>query len=454
MDLKKTISCILVFATMAALGQKLSFDFHVIETAGKVHYISPLHVNNDGIPDLIMLTDNFTGANVYMGNAGGLYDPVDPVSKHETYRLLRTADLDLDGFDDLIFSSYWNNGFKIFWGSSTGIFSEGTHYSLTGHGRSLEVHDFNNDGLPDIAALSSGSGQPITLHIYYGQGSRNFLRHGVYPSVLDTDRQITIMDKNLDGLPDVMVSSSFPWFVIFYQQENGSFIPRYWPEEIQIPYPSNYLLVDLTNDQKVDIVEYYWEGEIRFYEGQSDTLFSEEYVSLSFLSGVGRFYAADMNQDGLVDLISNKYDELTDEPTDTLVVLLNKGNFNFEEPIYFKFPGKITYFNVADVDGDLISDVMTYVEDIGVVITLNRGKVLGSEKPPVKHDLIVFPNPFESRLEVKIDQFEAVEVYTLLGQHLYSSQSSTLETTDLVPGVYMLKVVTPKGIYWQKVIKH
>tara|TARA_Y100001972_G_scaffold115640_1_gene152587 strand:+ start:895 stop:2262 length:1368 start_codon:yes stop_codon:yes gene_type:complete len=454
MDFKWILGFMLGGSVLSVFGQKIILDFdQVISIEEKAHHISPIHLNDDGITDLIILTNDFSEAKIFLGNFDGSFDPVSPVTKNENYRLLEAADLDKDGFHDLIFSSYWNNGFKLFWGSESGTFLEGQHFGLTGHGRGIKVYDMNNDGIPDIVALSSGSGQPITLHIYHGKEDRSFIRQGVYGSVLDTDRQITIVDKNLDGLPDVMVSSSFPWFVIFYQQPDGRFIPKYWPKEIELPLPSNYLLADLNNDHIVDVVEYYWEGEIRFYEGLEDTLLSEAFIRLPFLPGVTRFYTVDMNQDGFLDLVTNKYNELTDEPTDTLMVLLNKGDFHFEDPQYFKFPGNITYFNVADVNGDHYPDILSNVENVGLVIAKTMGTGLGYSDPPMLNEYTAFPNPFDSFLKVQADQLEKVEVYTLQGQHIYTSRSGMMETAEWERGIYLIRVITQKGIYWQRTIK-
>ncbi len=448
-------SAILPILTFCAHGQNISFDHQqIIEIEGKAHSISIID-NDDGFSSLLVLTDNFKEAKIFQGGEEGLFEEIAPLNKNENYGLVEIGDLDGDGADDLVFSSYWNNGFKVYWGLGNGAFTEGQHYSLTGHGRSIKAYDMDQDGFQDIVALSAGSGQPITLHVYYGNGDRSFTLEGVFRSGLDTDRQITIVDKNLDGLSDVMVSSSFPWFVIFYQQGDGSFVPRYWPQQIEIPFPSNYYLADLNNDQKVDLIEYFWDGKLRFYVGLEDTLFSNTYVSLTYHAGAARTYILDMNQDGWVDLVTNKYSELTDELTDTLCVLLNKGDFTFEEPTYYTLPGNISYFKVADINGDHFPDVLAHVEDVGIVIAYNSGTRLGPEEPPRSNTTFVFPNPFDSRLNLHLFTMGEIYIYSLQGQLMRQISGSEIEvdTTDWKSGIYLMKVFDGTNVSWSKLVK-
>ena len=162
-----------------------------------------------------------------LGN-GGFLSPLQ-LPKEEKYFLSDIADLNEDGKPDLVIASYWNNGLKIYFGKGSNQFSEGVYMATGVHGRNVRCVDINRDGHVDIVASTSGSGQTISLHVFLGRGNGSFQAKQSFLSVLDTARELYIIDKNNDGRLDVIVSSSFPWFVMFLQQTDGSFQPSYHP---------------------------------------------------------------------------------------------------------------------------------------------------------------------------------------------------------------------------------
>jgi len=447
----------LLTTTLSGWTQPLAMEFtQTIPMTGKAHSISVAQLNDDAYPDMVVLTnDDFTKAKVYLGTPQGTFEVATPMVKNESYRVLDHGDLNADGFDDLVISSYWGGGFKIHWGNGDGTFTEGQRYGLTGHGRKVKIHDLNRDGIPDIAALSSGSGQPITLHIYSGGNDQSFTLKGVYTSVLDTDREMTIVDKNGDGLSDIMVSSSFPWFVIFYQQTDGTFVPQYWPFEIELPLPTNYLLADLNGDETPDIIAQYWEGEFRFHEGLQDTLFSPSNTSIPAPTGMWRVQTVDINRDGLIDLVTDKYNEHTDEPSDSIFIFLNTGNFTFSDPQLIRFPGVVEYYIVDDLNNDHFPEIIASCRDIGLVMASNLDVVLTTD-PPGPPPLVSYPNPFTDRLIIRTEEPATIMIYSSQGELLQSGQTTDqldINTSTWTKGIHHVQVITEKGVSWQKVLK-
>ena len=55
-------------------------------------------------------------------------------------------------------------------------------------------------------------------------------------------------------------------------------------------------------------------------------------------------------------------------------------------------------------------------------------------------DVIVYPNPANEVLTIQADDFQKVEMYSLTGQKVLESTSSTLNVGELQSGVYLLKV--------------
>lgn len=427
----------------------------VIPTNGRNYSIKVANVNQDNFSDLIVLpTEAFDQVRIYTGNTEAEFDFTSTVVKQENYRQVETGDLNADGIDDLIISGYWNNGFKLFWGIGNGAFEEGDHYALTGHGKNLKVVDYNKDGALDVMALSGGSGQTITLHVFAGNNTKTLQAKGVYQSTLHTDRAITIVDKNQDGLLDVMVSSSFPWFIIFYQEVSGNFVPRFWPLELQDPFTSVYFLADLNNDSREDVIAHYAGEGFRFYEGLQDTLFSEEYTAMPTSLHPYRLYTKDINGDGNIDMVMDQLDPLTDELSDTLLYFLGKGDFTFHDPIKISFPGAIEYFALQDLNGDAFPDLVASCKGIGIATALNNGRITDVEVP-VDEDAI-FPNPFSSDLVVQLLSAEPVSLISNQGVIILEREASKehrLSLENLQSGLYVLRIGKDQTLRYRKVLK-
>lgn len=414
----------------------------IISTENRLYSLTLAHTNKDSFQDLVGLpADPFNSVIIYSGSKEGNFAFSHAFQKDENYRVLEKGDLDADGIDDLVISGYWKNGFSIFWGNENGSPVQGQHYDLTGHGKNIKLVDINKDGNVDIVALSGGSGQPITMHLFYGNRTRTLTAGGIYACSLHTDRQITIADKDLNGLPDVMVSSSFPWFVIFYQQSNGSFIPRYWPYEIEIPFPS-YHLADLNNDTRQDIIASYFDKGFRFYAGMKDTLFSEQYIEFNTEISPSRIFYADLNKDGFIDLVTDNQ-SAEYETTNTMYYLLGKGDFTFEQPQAIVLPSSVERFIVEDFNSDGYPDIIAFCTGVGIVTIANQGMVTGVEDD--ESSMQVFPNPFTNyiHLDFQNDQTQ-VTFYESSGKAIktITAEGETdVNTTTWPAGLYIMRAV-------------
>jgi hypothetical protein len=450
------IITIFLFVSVASSAQWLGMEINQnIETNTRMYHLTLAHTNRDEFPDLVALpVDAYNSARIYRGNSENNFDYSSSLQKDENYRVMVAGDIDDDGIDDLVISGYWHNGFKIFWGNENGSHTESQHYVLTGHGKNVQLADLNQDGALDIIALSGGSGQAITMHLFHGNKSRVLTPAGIFGSVLHTDKRITITDKDKNGLPDVMIASSFPWFVIFYQQANGNFVPRYWPYQLELPFTSEYHLVDLNNDSKEDIVANYMGEGFRFYEGKNDTLFSEQYIEYKTDVKPYRIFFTDLNKDGFLDMVTD-HQNAEYEMTDQVYYFLGNGDFTFQQPQLIQLPGALQSLLVKDFNGDDYTDIIVSCVDKGIVTILNAGMVTGTEEDETS--VSVFPNPFTNHLELNLSSYPAtVAIYDSRGtmmEKTFADESKLVNTTSWPAGIYILRVVTSKGFVTQKVIR-
>jgi hypothetical protein len=277
--------------------------------------------------------------------------------------------------------------------------------------------------------------------------------NGIYPSEIDTDKRITIVDKNQDGLPDIMVASSFPWFVIFYQEANGKFTPRYWPHTLEFQFNTEYFLADFNNDDKADVLAYYYDEGFRFYEGLQDTLFKETYHTLPFTANAYAVVAVDINLDGNTDIVmGHKTDEF--ESTNAVYYLLGKGDFTFEEPVIFIFPAPIDHLLVDDFNSDGFPDMIGSCATLGIVTATNEGLATSSEEES-DESIKLFPNPFTDHIEIE-SLHSSVSIYDMKGilvEKIAVSDKAEIHTSTWQPGMYFARVVQGKRVFNRKIVK-
>src|SRR5579871_6130263 len=132
---------------------------------------------------------------------------------------IRTADLNKDGFSDLVLfgdnsanpygGSYPGTPLAIMLNDGHGGFQPATVIQQTGYVTvAATVADLNGDGLPDIAACAAPTGvnNQNYLDIYLNQGGGHFtLAHSIYaPFGCQT---VAIGDANKDGIPDIALAT-------------------------------------------------------------------------------------------------------------------------------------------------------------------------------------------------------------------------------------------------------
>ena len=173
-------------------------------------------LNRDGYLDLIFPLGASEHAEIWYGSENGFSRgdsqglPVDG-PPHAV-----PADLDRDGWLDLIFTSGTdmkrftvNTRTFIYWGGPKG-FSPSNRTQLEGYtGLDGTVADLNRDGHLDIAVTNyrSDTNRKVPTFIYWGDGSRNYneKRRSLLPSA--SGSAINALDLNRDGWLELVVSN-------------------------------------------------------------------------------------------------------------------------------------------------------------------------------------------------------------------------------------------------------
>ena len=185
-------------------------------------------LNLDGKSDLAVVNSFSGNVTILLGNGtGGFTQPADsPVRAGGSPFDVAAEDFNLDGKLDLAVANRGSDDVTILWGNGSGSFPQTTDVMIGARSTpfSIVTADFNRDGKPDFAVVNQTS---ANVSVLLGNGSGLFTAiTSLTAGVGILPRSVEVGDFNLDGKPDVAISSySSSNVVIFRGDEAGSFRP-------------------------------------------------------------------------------------------------------------------------------------------------------------------------------------------------------------------------------------
>lgn len=189
---------------------------------GKAAAIADL--NGDGYPDLIV-ANSFNGTRteldsyVYWGNAKGF--DANHRSKLPTRgaEAVAVADLNRDGSADIVFANsgltyhvtkdHFNQSY-IYWGAKGTYSVERRSVLKTVNARDVKIADLNQDGFPDIVFANEGNTEAESgAIVYWGNSSEEYaeLRSTRLPG--ERSSAVAVADLNNDGVLEIILANAF-----------------------------------------------------------------------------------------------------------------------------------------------------------------------------------------------------------------------------------------------------
>ncbi len=316
--------------------------------------VAAADLNRDGHPELIfansglsfhMGVDRFQKSYIYWGSAEG-YEATRRSSLRTIHaRDVEVADLNQDGFAELVFAMEGNKegegGALIYWGSIQADYPSSASTFLPGERSSgLAVGDLDGDAIPEIVLANSrrvGAREfdqyeivetvAIDSFVYRGsaRGYSPARRVGL-PTV--NAQAAALGDLNQDGQPDVVFANAQGGASYIYWGRSGEFRPN-WRTAVPTRWASDCAIDDLNGDGHPDLaIAHYTDGLVRKSPERGITHVTESYVYWGGPKGLDTqrrselptwgatgVLAADLNRDGEKDVVFfNKRDGVAPTP--------------------------------------------------------------------------------------------------------------------------------------------
>lgn len=324
-----------------------------VATADNVAAVTTEDLNLDGFPDIAAAVAGDGTIRLYLSSGPGTYgQAIILANGFYNPRSLRTADLDADGDQDIIFTNACfscTNGLNWLKNQGGGTFSPISALSSSRDDfGTIDLADFDGDSHVDILAADA-----FGIRWMINNGNAVFSRFEIESADTYRPRLLLSADINGDNLVDLLSATSKSDKDIICWQPGlpgggfGSLIPL----DGAISRPDALKVEDLDRDGRKDIVSISY-ASLQWYRNLGGNAFSSCLTITSAISGKGT--TGDFDNDGDIDVVGMR------TTNGSLVLLKNNGAAAFSAPIVIDAAnlGFDIRLATADLDGDLNLDIV------------------------------------------------------------------------------------------------
>lgn len=276
----------------------------------------------------------------------GTFDPALLSGIGSSYLISDTADVNGDGYVDLIAGQGGSTTLAVYLANGDGTFKAGINSTGSLQAWSVETGDFNGDGILDIVNASYA-----WIEVRRGNGNGTFASSISYQAP-GSINETAVGDINGDGYSDTMVFGLGTGAYAFLGSSTGLRDGSLVIDDPSAQFTDGHL-ADLDRDGALDLVvgEYNSSG-FNVYRGNGNGTFKlqQHLGSVNSYSLDPLAYSGDVNNDGILDLLLRD----GSGPTDVQIFTGN-GNGTFKSPMTATFSG--VYWKAADLNGDGHTDI-------------------------------------------------------------------------------------------------
>jgi large repetitive protein len=356
----------------------------------------------------------------------------------EKYPLgIATADFDNDKKTDIVASVYFNtNSASVFKNTGTNgniAFSRQKDYltypnSLPGESSNITrtiAIDLNGDGKPDMPYITATGDYFAVYKNTTTPDSISFTSTPIYYAGIDPV-YLGYGDFDSDGRPDIAIAAATDGKISVMANttigDSISFAPK--KDFVSGSAPQAVVIADFDNDGKPDMAApNYVSNNVALFRNTSTrgNINFAERTTIATASGPQRIAAADLDGDGLIDLVV--VNSITPKTVSVFKNISTPGNIAFAARADYAMPDFPRGLTIADLDGDGRPDILTGSTSSPATISLfknnstNGSIVLASRvdisKAPVPSDIFTTDLNGDGKPEIILSG-ESTERITIL----------------------------------------
>ncbi len=322
--------------------------------------------NGDGIADLAVANQGSSpyayqdgSVSVLLGNGDGTFQDAQTLVSGFAVKAVTVADVNNDGIPDVVAVGHMptNDVAVVLLGNGDGTFQPPQEFSFSGPpmitaSMKVVVADVNGDGNPDILAQTTVNNAASSLWLLAGNGDGTF-QNG-HPIPIARLFSFAVGDFNGDGSPDLAITDSTDVYVMF---NNGAGTFQRGPT-LYVGYRTRGVAVGDFNGDGIPNIAVQQLSTVAVFLGNGDGTFGTGFTTRASAGGAESLSAADINGDGLDDLLWGN------------VVLLSNGDGTFRS-----VPQSFSAVNagIGDFNGDGLNDLAVPNGENAITVYLNDG---------------------------------------------------------------------------------
>jgi hypothetical protein len=329
-------------------------------------------VDGDGVPDIIVSgnhVDELAAFSLLRNRGDGTFENERLIATGFGEEIEDVGDLNDDGIADIVASDYWANGIVV----------GGVPYGTATHGGPSRIVDFDHDGIPDVVSFSFGSGNPVRVHFFRGNGNGTLAPKVTFETDLANATLPSL--RMLNGNLEILVGERSGFLGILRYSGGDVTVTRI---AAGTSFDLSSTFADVNGDGVEDIIatdQSSSDSESIFVRlANADGTFRDAHrIALrrhvAFPVGV---QAADVDGDGNPDIV------VRDFQSSNIYVFRGDGTGSFAEGMAFDAGSPVNSFAIADINGDGHPDLVSANSDHTVSVFLNRGGCRNARRRAVR----------------------------------------------------------------------